>query len=99
MRLKLHYQILIAMLLGAGIGLPLNILAGMGRIPEAWPRTFATYGKGVGDIFLKKQARNIGAEYHVQANGFGEQAKCEGHDQHKGKTLTPSERKGGDRRG
>jgi len=26
-RLKLHHQILIAMLLGAGIGLPLNILA------------------------------------------------------------------------
>ena len=41
------------MLLGAGIGLPLNILAGMGRIPETWPRTFATYGKGVGDIFLR----------------------------------------------
>lgn len=28
MRLKLHHQILIAMLLGAGIGLPLNIFAG-----------------------------------------------------------------------
>ena len=34
MRLKLHHQILIAMLLGAGIGLPLNIFAG--------PRTLFT---------------------------------------------------------
>ena len=53
MRLKLHYQILIAMIAGAAIGLPLNILAGMGRIPESWPRTIATYGKGVGDVFLR----------------------------------------------
>jgi len=53
MRLKLHHQILIAMLLGAAIGLPLNILAEAGRISEAWPRTIATYGKGIGDIFLR----------------------------------------------
>lgn len=52
-RLKLHHQILIAMIIGAAIGLPLNILAGTGRIPESWPRTFATYGKGVGDVFLR----------------------------------------------
>ena len=53
MRMKLHYQILIAMLLGAGIGLPLNILAGMGKIDVSWPRTVAMYGKGAGDIFLR----------------------------------------------
>ena len=53
MRLKLHHQILIAMVLGAAIGLPLNILAESGRIDESWPRTFATYGKGIGDIFLR----------------------------------------------
>ncbi len=41
------------MIIGAAIGLPLNILAGTGRIPESWPRTFAMYGKGVGDVFLR----------------------------------------------
>ncbi len=41
------------MVLGAAIGLPLNILAESGRIDESWPRTFATYGKGIGDIFLR----------------------------------------------
>ena len=53
MRLKLHHQILIAMVIGAAIGLPLNILAGAERIPESWPRTVAIYGKGIGDIFLR----------------------------------------------
>jgi Na+/H+-dicarboxylate symporter len=53
MRLKLHHQILLAMVVGAAIGLPLNILADAGTIPERWPRTFATYGKGIGDIFLQ----------------------------------------------
>ena len=53
MQLKLHHQILIAMILGAVVGLPLNILAGTGKIPESWPRTFALYGKGVGDVFLQ----------------------------------------------
>jgi Na+/H+-dicarboxylate symporter len=53
MRLKLHHQILIAMVVGAAIGLPLNILAGAGRIPESWPRMVAVYGKGVGDVFLR----------------------------------------------
>ena len=53
MRLKLHHQILIAMIVGAGVGLPLNILAGMGKISQAWPDGFATYGKGVGDVFLR----------------------------------------------
>jgi len=53
MRLKLHHQILIAMILGAAIGLPLNILAGQGTVPESWPRTIAAYGKGIGDVFLR----------------------------------------------
>lgn len=53
MRLKLHHQILIAMVIGAAIGLPLNILAGAERISESWPRTVAIYGKGIGDIFLR----------------------------------------------
>ncbi len=44
MRLKLHYQILIAMLVGAAIGLPLNILAEAGRVPEDWPRDVAAWG-------------------------------------------------------
>ena len=41
------------MVVGAAVGLPLNILAGMERIPESWPRLFATYGKGIGDVFLR----------------------------------------------
>jgi len=41
------------MVIGAAIGLPLNILAGAERIPESWPRTVAIYGKGIGDIFLR----------------------------------------------
>ena len=53
MKLKLHYQILFAMLLGAVIGLPLNILAATGDVPESWPRTVAFYGKGIGDVFLQ----------------------------------------------
>ncbi|MGD2111163.1 MAG: dicarboxylate/amino acid:cation symporter [Phycisphaerae bacterium] len=53
MRLKLHHQILIAMVLGAAIGLPLNILADAGKIADKWPRIFAAYGKGIGDVFLQ----------------------------------------------
>lgn len=41
------------MVIGAAIGLPLNILAGAERIPESWPRTVAIYGKGIGDVFLR----------------------------------------------
>ena len=41
------------MIVGAGVGLPLNILASMGKVPESWPRTVAVYGKGAGDIFLR----------------------------------------------
>ncbi len=53
MRLKLHHQILIAMAIGAGVGLPLNMLAADGSIPQSWPATVARYGKGVGDVFLR----------------------------------------------
>lgn len=53
MKLKLHHQIFIAMVVGAGVGLPLNILAETGILDEYWPRTVAAYGKGVGDIFLQ----------------------------------------------
>ncbi len=53
MRLKLHHQILIAMVAGAAVGLPLNMLAAHGTIAAAWPDTVARYGKGVGDIFLR----------------------------------------------
>jgi len=41
------------MVLGAGVGLPLNYLAEHGRISETVPRTIATYGKGIGDLFLR----------------------------------------------
>lgn len=41
------------MIVGAGVGLPLNILAEAGRIPQEWPRTVAIYGKGIGDVFLR----------------------------------------------
>ncbi len=53
MKIKLHHQIFIAMIVGAGVGLPLNMLAEAGRIPEEIPRTIAKYGKGVGDVFLR----------------------------------------------
>lgn len=53
MRLKLHHWILIAMTLGAAIGLPLRFLADHGHIDESWPTTMATYGKSVGDLFLR----------------------------------------------
>jgi proton glutamate symport protein len=53
MRLKLHYQILLGMLLGAAVGLPLNILAESGAVPQSWPRGVAQVGKGFGDVFLR----------------------------------------------
>jgi Na+/H+-dicarboxylate symporter len=53
MKLKLHHQILIAMIIGAGVGLPLNFLAESGSIDPDVPRTIAKYGKGIGDIFLR----------------------------------------------
>ncbi len=41
------------MLLGAGIGLPLNWLAERGTVSSEIPRTLAAYGKGIGDLFLQ----------------------------------------------
>ncbi len=41
------------MFIGAGIGLPLNMMAEQGMISEDIPRTIAKYGKGVGDVFLR----------------------------------------------
>ncbi len=41
------------MIVGAAVGLPLNILAEQGRIDAEWPRQVATVGKGVGDLFLR----------------------------------------------
>jgi len=52
-KLALHWQIFIGMALGAAVGLPLNILAENGSIDESIPRTIASYGKAVGDIFLR----------------------------------------------
>ena len=52
-RLALHWQILIGMAIGAGIGLPLNMLAEAGTIDEEIPRQVAFYGKRVGDVFLR----------------------------------------------
>ena len=63
MRLKLHHQILIAMLVGAAVGLPLNILAEAGRISEAWPRTIAKYGETCKEAIANPEAR---AQYWLQ---------------------------------
>lgn len=52
-RLKLHHWILIAMFLGAAIGLPLNILAGQGTLDTKLVRDIADVGKEVGGIFLR----------------------------------------------
>jgi Na+/H+-dicarboxylate symporter len=52
-KLALHWQIAIAMVIGAGIGLPLNILAERGLIDVEVARTTAAYGKAVGDVFLR----------------------------------------------
>ncbi len=53
MRLKLHHWILLAMLVGAAVGLPLNALAERGAVPDAWRGEVAAYGKAVGDLFLR----------------------------------------------
>lgn len=41
------------MIVGAAIGLPLNMMAEAGSISEEIPRTIAKYGKGIGDVFLR----------------------------------------------
>ena len=53
-RLKLHHWILLAMILGAAIGLPLNLLAASdGIIDQALVETLAGWGKGLGSLFLR----------------------------------------------
>jgi Na+/H+-dicarboxylate symporter len=52
-RLKLHHWILIAMALGAGIGLPLNWAAGAGHVDPDFVRSLATAGNELGSLFLR----------------------------------------------
>jgi Na+/H+-dicarboxylate symporter len=52
-RLKLHHGILIAMLLGAGIGLPLSWLGTRGDVDPDTVATVAHVGKKLGDLFLR----------------------------------------------
>jgi Na+/H+-dicarboxylate symporter len=52
-QLALHWQILIGMLLGAAIGLPLNLMAEAGLVDESTARLVAGYGKSLGDVFLR----------------------------------------------
>ncbi len=52
-RLELHHWILIAMALGAAIGLPLNFAGESGAIDPAVVSTVADVGKGAGDLFLR----------------------------------------------
>ncbi len=51
--LKLHHWILIAMVLGAGIGLPLSHFGNNGTIDPDVVATIADVGKRVGDLFLQ----------------------------------------------
>lgn len=50
---RLHVWIVVAMVVGAGVGLPLNILAERGVIDVNVPRTLAAVGNEVGSIFLR----------------------------------------------
>ena len=52
-RLKLHHWILIAMLLGAGIGLPLSWLGARGDVDPDTVATVAHVGKKLGDLFSR----------------------------------------------
>lgn len=52
-RLKLHHQILIAMVLGAGIGIPLNLASASGGMDEQLVREIANGGKELGGLFLR----------------------------------------------
>ena len=52
-RLKLHHWILIAMALGAVVGLPLNWAATTGKLDPALVATIATIGKELGGVFLR----------------------------------------------
>lgn len=52
-RLKLHHWILIAMALGAAIGLTLNVLGAGGSVSAETVDTVATVGKEIGGLFLR----------------------------------------------
>jgi len=52
-RLELHHWILIAMTLGAAIGLPLNFAGESGAIDPAAVAVIADVGKAAGDLFLR----------------------------------------------
>ncbi|MAQ14422.1 MAG: dicarboxylate/amino acid:cation symporter [Sandaracinus sp.] len=52
-RLELHHWILLAMGLGALIGLPLNLAAESGALPAETVATVADVGKALGDLFLR----------------------------------------------
>lgn len=52
-RLELHHWILIAMALGAAIGLPLNFAGESGAVDPAVVQTVADVGKAAGDLFLR----------------------------------------------
>lgn len=51
-KLKLHHWILIAMTLGAGIGLPLNIAAERGAVEPSFVQEVAGFGEAIGGLFL-----------------------------------------------
>lgn len=52
-RLKLHHWILIAMVLGAGVGLPLNIAGEQGRVDPELVHDVAAVGEQIGGLFLR----------------------------------------------
>ncbi|MFK8000840.1 MAG: dicarboxylate/amino acid:cation symporter [Polyangiales bacterium] len=52
-RLKLHHWILIAMALGAAIGLTLNVLGASGSVSAATVEVVASAGKEIGGLFLR----------------------------------------------
>jgi len=51
-RLELHHWILLAMVLGAGVGIPLERLGASGAITPELVRSVAQVGKEIGDVFL-----------------------------------------------
>ncbi|MEO0322645.1 MAG: dicarboxylate/amino acid:cation symporter [Myxococcota bacterium] len=52
-KLQLHHWILLAMLLGAGMGLPLNVLAAEGSLDPELVQRIAGIGRGIGELFLR----------------------------------------------
>lgn len=51
-KLKLHHWIIIAMVLGAGVGLPLNIAAENGAVETELVQQVAHFGEAIGGLFL-----------------------------------------------